>query len=100
MKNFWAAVVTGDGRLCQEAGELSAERDALEQVSVYLKARSTMLDNELDEDAVITISTGILRVTDTKFSIEDDAAGLLVKAFVTAAIVEAAVQMFDFEAST
>ena len=45
-----------------------------------------MIDNELDDDEVITISAGILRVTDTKFSIEDDADGLLVKAFVTAEI--------------
>ena len=45
-----------------------------------------MIDNELDDDEVITISAGILRVTDTKFSIEDDIDGLLVKAFVTAEI--------------
>ena len=66
--------------------ELEAERKILEQVSFFIKERATMIDNELDEDEIITISAGILRVTDTKFLFEDDAQRILVKAFVTAEI--------------
>lgn len=66
--------------------ELEAERNVLEQVSVYIRGRSMMIDNELDEDEIITIGAGVLHVTETKFSFEDDAEGILVKAFVTAKI--------------
>lgn len=66
--------------------ELEAERNVLEQVSVYIRGRSMMIDNELDEDEIITVGAGILHVTETKFSFESDAEGILVKAFVTAKI--------------
>ncbi len=66
--------------------ELAAEQYILEQVSVYVKEQASMTDHELDEAEIITIGAGILRVTDTKFQIEDDAEGLRVKAFVTAKI--------------
>ena len=66
--------------------ELAAERYILERVSVYVREQASMTDHELDEAEIITISAGILRVTDTKFQIEDDAEGLRVKAFVTAEI--------------
>lgn len=66
--------------------ELAAERYILEQVSVYVKEQASMTGHELDEAEIITIGAGILRVTDTKFQIEDDAEGLRVKAFVTAEI--------------
>ncbi len=66
--------------------EISAERDILDKICLYVKGQSLMIDNELDNDEVITISAGILHVTDTKFSIEDVTEGLLVKAFVTAEI--------------
>lgn len=65
---------------------LSAERNILDQVCVYVKANATAIDNELDNDEVISISAGILRVTDTKFSVDDNADGLLVKAIVTAQV--------------
>ena len=66
--------------------EILAERNILDQVCIYVKGDSTMINNELDNDDVISISAGILRVTNTKFSIDDDADGLFVKAFVTAQI--------------
>ena len=66
--------------------EISAARDILDKICVYVKGRSLMIDNELNDDEVITISAGILHVTDTKFVISDDAEGILVKAFVTAEI--------------
>ena len=70
----------------KEQAELVAQRDILEKISVYVKGQATMIDNELDEDEIITISAGILRVTDTKFSVEEYDDGIIVKAFVTAQI--------------
>lgn len=66
--------------------EISAERNILEKVCVYIKAQSTTIDNELDNDEVISICAGILRVTDTKFKIVDDAEGILITAVVTAQV--------------
>ena len=65
---------------------ISAERDALEQVKVYVRSQSKMIDGKIDDDDIIAIGAGILCVKDTKFSIEDTAQGLLVKAIVTAEI--------------
>ena len=70
----------------KKQAELSAERNILDQICVYVKGNSTTIDNELDNDEVITISAGILHVTDTKFSVDDNADGLLVKAIVTAQV--------------
>ena len=64
--------------------ELAAERKILEEVSVYVKAKASTEDHELDEDEIITICAGILRVTETKFSMASDAEGVIVQAFVTA----------------
>ena len=66
--------------------ELYAQRDVLEKVCVFVKGRSLMIDNELSDDEVTTISAGVLHVTDTKFSMDMDAEGILIKAFVTAQI--------------
>ena len=66
--------------------ELIAQRDILEKICVYVKSQSTMIDNELENDEIITISAGILRVIDTKFSIINDEDGITVKSFVTAQV--------------
>ena len=66
--------------------ELIAQRDLLEKISVYIKSQSTMTDNELENDEIITISAGILRVTETKFFLTDDGNVIIVKSFVTAQI--------------
>ena len=65
---------------------INAERNILDQVCVYVKGQSSMIDNELDNDEVISISAGILHVTDTKYQMLDDADGILVKATVTAQV--------------
>ena len=65
---------------------IEAERNILDQVCVYVKSQSSMIDNELDRDEVISIGAGILHVTDTKYQMVDDAQGILVKATVTAQI--------------
>ena len=66
--------------------ELFAERDALEQVSVYIKSQTKTVNSVLDSDEIIMISAGILHVTETKFQIEPTLDGLNVKAFITAEI--------------
>lgn len=70
----------------KEQAELYAQRDALEKVCVFVKGQSLMIDNELSDDEVTTISAGILHVTDTKFSLDMDEGGILIKSFVTAQI--------------
>lgn len=66
--------------------ELAAQRDILEKICVYVKGQSKMIDNELDNDEIITISAGILHVIDTKFSMEPKDKWIEVKSFVTAQI--------------
>ena len=65
---------------------IEAERNILDQVCVYVRGISQTIDNELDNDEIISISAGILHVTDTKYQLLDDAQGILVKATVTAQI--------------
>ena len=65
---------------------IDAERNIFDQVCVYVKGISQTIDNELDNDEIVTVSAGILHVTDTKFQLIDDAQGILVKATVTAQI--------------
>ena len=70
----------------KKQAELYAQRDVLEKICVFVKGQSLMIDNELSDDEVITISEGILHVTDTKFSLDMDEGGILIKSFVTAQI--------------
>ncbi|MBR0103136.1 MAG: hypothetical protein IJQ01_06520 [Selenomonadaceae bacterium] len=70
----------------KEQAELYAQRDVLDKVSVFVKGQSLMIDNELSDDEVTTISAGVLHVTDTKFSLDMDEGGILIKSFVTAQI--------------
>ncbi|MBR3747040.1 MAG: hypothetical protein IKN27_08790 [Selenomonadaceae bacterium] len=66
--------------------EISAERNILDKVCVYVRANSTVIDNEFGDDEVVAICAGILHVTDTKFKIVDDADGILVTAIITAQV--------------
>ena len=70
----------------KEQAELFAQRDVLDKVRVFVKGRSLMIDNELTDDEVTTISAGVLHVTDTKFAMDMDEDGILIKAFVTATV--------------
>ena len=70
----------------QEA-EKDAARVILEQACAFIKAQATMLDHELDEDEIIKICAGVLYWNDsTKYSIDAEADGVTVKAFVSAKI--------------
>lgn len=66
--------------------ELAAQRDILDKVCVHVKGQSKMIDNELDNDEIITVSAGILHVIDTKFFMTKDNSGMIIKSFVTAQI--------------
>ena len=66
--------------------ELAAQRDVLERICVYVREETEMIDQELDKDEIITIAAGILYQTGVKFSMEDEADGVTVTAFVTADI--------------
>ncbi len=81
-------LMTEDGNIdfAKSRAAINAERNILDQVCVYVKGQSSMIDNELDNDEVISISAGILHVTDTKYQMLDDADGILVKATVTAQV--------------
>lgn len=80
----------------KEQAELEAQSDILEKISVYVKEMSVMIDHELDSDEIITASAGILRVIETKFSMESDGDGITVKSFVTAEIdIEEVVKLLE-----
>ena len=66
--------------------EIAAQRDILEKICVYVKHEALMIDNELDNDEIITISAGILHVIDTKLSMEPENDGINVQSFVTAQV--------------
>ena len=66
--------------------ELIAQRTILEEICVYVKSQSTMIDYKLDNDEIIMISAGILHVIDTKFFITADDGDIIIKSFVTAQI--------------
>ena len=66
--------------------EMEANRNILDKICVYVKSQSTMIDNTLNNDEIITISAGILHVINTKFYMANENDGTLVKSFVTAQI--------------
>ena len=66
--------------------ELDAERNVLEKICVYVRSDTEVVNSELSDDEIIIISTGILRVIDTKFSFEPKPDWTVVKSFVTAEI--------------
>lgn len=80
--------IVGDETIdfAKEKAALLAERDAIEQVKLYIKSNSRVVNSKLLEDEIITIAAGILRVIDTKHAIEVEDDALIVKAFVTAII--------------
>lgn len=70
----------------KEQAELDAQRNILNKICRYVKKNATTIDNELDEEEIITIAAGILRVIDVDFAFDADEDGILVKSFVTAEI--------------
>ena len=76
--------------------ELAAQRDILDKVCVHVKGQSKMIDNEFDNDEIITVSTGILHVIDTKFFITEENDGIIINSFVTAQIdIDEAIKLLE-----
>lgn len=69
----------------QRAKEI-AERDALEQVYVYVSSDSTVRNAALNKDEVITIAAGLMYVTHTKSFMGKEDGFFVAKAIVVAKI--------------
>ncbi len=68
-----------------------AERDALEQVYIYVSSDSTLRNSDLNKDEIITIAAGLIYVTGKKFSVSKADGNFVVRATVNAEIDIAAV---------
>ena len=68
-----------------------AERDALEQVYIYVSSDSALRNSDLSKDEIITIAAGLIYVTGKKFSVSKADGLFVVKATVNAEIDTAAV---------
>ena len=66
--------------------ERMAARDALEQVKLYVKSRSTSRNSQLILDEIIVIAAGILHIMNTKFKIDEENGQCRITATVTADI--------------
>ena len=69
----------------QRAKEI-AERDALEQIYLYVSSQSSVKNLQLDKDEIITIAAGLMYVTNTKFSVATDNGVFIAGVVVTAEI--------------
>ena len=64
-----------------------AELNVIEQAEFYLKSITNAEDQKLSEDEIVTITAGLMQVTDIKYEIIQDSSDIfLVKATVTAII--------------
>ncbi len=71
----------------QDKAKLTAELDALEQAQVNIQIYSEMHNFNLTRDEIISITAGILNITDVKYLLKEDFDGLLImRAEVTAEI--------------
>ena len=81
---YWVADKTV--KFAKNQAKLQAQRDALEQVSFFIKSGSHMGNGILKDDEIITITAGILHVINTEYDLVNDNGDILVKAYVTAEI--------------
>ncbi|MBR1729250.1 MAG: hypothetical protein IJ728_06990 [Selenomonadaceae bacterium] len=64
-----------------------AELNVIEQAEFYLKSITNAEDQKLSEDEIVTITAGLMQVTDIKYEVIQDSSDIfLVKATVTAII--------------
>ena len=66
--------------------KLAAELNALEQAQVYIYSYSELHNLNLKQDEIISITAGILKVTDIRYSLKTESDILLMCATVTAEI--------------
>ena len=70
----------------QDAAKLAAELDAMQQAQIVVIGYSEAHNSNLTRDEIITITAGVMNVTDVKYSLKDEAGVLLMRAEVTAEI--------------
>ena len=70
----------------QDAAKLAAELDAMQQTQIFIISYSEAHNSALTQDEIITITAGVMNVTDVKYSLKDEAGVLLMRAEVTAEI--------------
>lgn len=70
----------------KERAKKIAERDALEQVYLYVRSLTSVKNSNLTKDEIITISAGFMCVVDKKFSVTCEYGSFIIKAVVIAEI--------------
>ena len=70
----------------KDAAKLAAELDAMEQAQVNVQGYSEMHNSNLTRDEIISITAGIMNVTNVKYSIQEEMGVLVINAEVTAEI--------------
>ena len=71
----------------QDAAKLAAELNAMEQAQINVKSYSAAHNFNLTQDEIITITAGIMNITNVKYSLKEDFDGLpIMRAEVTAEI--------------
>lgn len=70
----------------QEKAKLAAELDAMEQAQVNVQIYSEMHNSNLTRDEIITVTAGVMNITNVKYSLKEEMDVLLICAEVTAEI--------------
>ncbi len=72
--------------VAKKRAKLEAERDALEQIYLYVKAQSSSKNSRLTKDEIVTIAAGLMNVLKTKFDVKKEDGFFVVTATVIAEI--------------
>jgi len=70
----------------KKQAKLAAERDALEQIYLFIKSQSSAKNFEMFKDEIITIAAGCMNVLQTKFDVNKDDDFFVITATVIAEI--------------
>lgn len=72
--------------VAKKRAKLEAERDALEQIYLYVKAQSSSKNSRLTKDEIVTVAAGLMNVLKTKFAVTKEDGFFVVTATVIAEI--------------
>lgn len=70
----------------KDKAKISAELSAMEQAQLNVQSYSESHNSKLTRDEIITITAGILKITDVKYFLKNDSGIYLIRAEVTAEI--------------
>lgn len=70
----------------QDKAKLAAELNAMEQAQVHVQTYSEMHNSNLTRDEIITITAGIMNISEVQYSIKEEFGVMLIGAEVTAEI--------------